>query len=85
VIGKLVDCGCVGVGYLTATASEDWSLVLEVCDRASASEASAKEAVKALRREFKCVALIYVYLDLLTSPRRYAEPSAQLSAARVSA
>jgi hypothetical protein len=30
--------------------------VLEVCDRASASEANAKEAVKALRREFKCVA-----------------------------
>jgi hypothetical protein len=54
------------IGFLTATASEDWSLVLEVCDRASASEANAKEAVKALRREF-----------------RYAEPSAQLSAARL--
>lgn len=45
----------VDSGYLTATASEDWSLVLEVCDRASASEANAKEAVRALRREFKCV------------------------------
>jgi hypothetical protein len=54
------------IGFLTATASEDWSLVLEVCDRASASEANAKEAVKALRREFK-----------------YAEPPAQLSAARL--
>ncbi|KAH9834382.1 uncharacterized protein C8Q71DRAFT_768478 [Rhodofomes roseus] len=54
------------IGYLTATASEDWSLVLEVCERASSSEANAKEAVKALRREFK-----------------YAEPSAQLSAARL--
>ncbi|KZP04036.1 hypothetical protein FIBSPDRAFT_768027, partial [Athelia psychrophila] len=54
------------VGYLTATSSEDWSLVLEVCDRASESEANAKEAVKALRREFK-----------------YAEPPAQLSAARL--
>ncbi|KAF9529032.1 hypothetical protein CPB83DRAFT_279639 [Crepidotus variabilis] len=41
------------IGYLTATASEDWSLVLEVCERASANEASAKEAVRALRREFK--------------------------------
>ena len=41
------------VGYLTATASEDWSLVLEVCERASASEAHAKEAMKALRKEFK--------------------------------
>ncbi|EPS98820.1 hypothetical protein FOMPIDRAFT_1037243 [Fomitopsis schrenkii] len=54
------------MGYLTATSSEDWSLVLEVCERASSSESSAKEAVKALRREFK-----------------YAEPSAQLSAARL--
>ncbi|EGN94845.1 hypothetical protein SERLA73DRAFT_187914 [Serpula lacrymans var. lacrymans S7.3] len=54
------------IGYLTATSSEDWSLVLEVCDRASANESNAREAVKALRREFK-----------------YAEPSAQLSAARL--
>jgi hypothetical protein len=46
-------------GYLTATASEDWSLVLEVCDRASANESNAKEAVRALKREFK-----YVFLDL---------------------
>ncbi|KAJ3783790.1 hypothetical protein GGU10DRAFT_359924 [Lentinula aff. detonsa] len=41
------------IGYLTATASEDWALVLEVCERASSNEANAKEAVKALRREFK--------------------------------
>lgn len=54
------------IGWLTATASEDWSLVLEVCERASSTEANAKEAAKALRREFK-----------------YAEPSAQLSAARL--
>ncbi|KAH9916215.1 uncharacterized protein B0H18DRAFT_1038853 [Fomitopsis serialis] len=54
------------IGYLTATASEDWSLVLEVCERASSSEPNAKEAAKALRREFK-----------------YAEPTAQLSAARL--
>ncbi|KAF8961590.1 hypothetical protein BDZ97DRAFT_1190000 [Flammula alnicola] len=41
------------IGYLTATASEDWALVLEVCERASANESNAKEAVRALRREFK--------------------------------
>ena len=40
-------------GFLTATASEDWALVLDVCERASASEANAKEAIRALRREFK--------------------------------
>ncbi|KIJ18196.1 hypothetical protein PAXINDRAFT_167451 [Paxillus involutus ATCC 200175] len=54
------------IGYLTATASEDWSIVLEVSERASASETNAKEAAKALRREFK-----------------YAEPKAQLAAARL--
>lgn len=42
------------VGYLTATSSEDWSLVLEVCERASINETNAKEAMKALRKEFKC-------------------------------
>ncbi|KAK2466594.1 hypothetical protein APHAL10511_000852 [Amanita phalloides] len=41
------------IGYLTATASEDWTLVLEVCDRASANGDNAKEAVRALRREFR--------------------------------
>ncbi|KAF9446534.1 hypothetical protein P691DRAFT_803828 [Macrolepiota fuliginosa MF-IS2] len=41
------------IGYLTATASEDWALVLDVCDRVSASENNAKEAIKALRKEFK--------------------------------
>ncbi|KAJ7673151.1 hypothetical protein DFH06DRAFT_1319349 [Mycena polygramma] len=41
------------IGFLTATASEDWTLVLDVCDHASATEANAKEAVHALRREFK--------------------------------
>ena len=63
-IGQMVNYG-YGVGFLTATASEDWSLVLEVCDRASASEANAKEAVKALRREFKCVAWVSQFLKLL--------------------
>ncbi|KAF8905168.1 hypothetical protein CPB85DRAFT_1315922 [Mucidula mucida] len=41
------------IGYLTATSSENWSMVLEVCERSSANEANAKEAVRALRREFK--------------------------------
>ncbi|KAG1875806.1 hypothetical protein F4604DRAFT_1762099 [Suillus subluteus] len=40
------------IRYLTATSSEDWTLVLEVCERASATEANAKEATKALQREF---------------------------------
>jgi hypothetical protein len=43
------------LGYLTAGSSENWVVVLDVCERASATEANAKEAVKALRREFKCV------------------------------
>jgi hypothetical protein len=41
------------IGYLTATSSEDWNLIMEVCERASSNEPNAKEAVKALRREFK--------------------------------
>lgn len=45
------------LGYLTATSSEDWAVVLEVCERASANETNAKEAAKALRREFKCVSI----------------------------
>jgi hypothetical protein len=71
-------------GYLTATGSEDWGLVLEVCERASATESKAKEAAKALRREFKYVLFFVPFLLLLQFPIRYAEPSAQLSAARVS-
>ncbi|OAX34620.1 hypothetical protein K503DRAFT_430395 [Rhizopogon vinicolor AM-OR11-026] len=54
------------IGHLTATSSDDWALILEACKRACASEANAREATKALRREFK-----------------YAEPEAQLSAARL--
>ncbi|KAF5353476.1 hypothetical protein D9756_008105 [Leucocoprinus leucothites] len=41
------------IGFLTATSSEDWALVLDVCDRVSANENNAREAVKALRKEFK--------------------------------
>ena len=72
-------------GYLTATASEDWALVLEVCERASSNESNAKEAIKALRREFKFVISRRPFESgrLITPIRRYAEPQAQLSAARV--
>ncbi|KAK7049962.1 Rho guanine nucleotide exchange factor [Paramarasmius palmivorus] len=41
------------IGYLNATGQEDWALVLDVCECASSSEIQAKEAVLALRREFK--------------------------------
>jgi hypothetical protein len=41
------------IGFLTATSSEDWALVLEVCETASDSEVTAKEASRAIRREFK--------------------------------
>lgn len=37
-------------GYLTATLSEDWTVILDVLKRALATEANAKEAAKALRR-----------------------------------
>ncbi|KAJ7710583.1 hypothetical protein B0H17DRAFT_1190295 [Mycena rosella] len=46
----------VSVTYLaqdSVTVSEDWTLVLDVCDHASTNESNAKEAVRALRREFK--------------------------------
>ena len=51
----VIGCAHHVEGYLTATASEDWALVLEVCELASSSEANAKEAIKALKREFKYV------------------------------
>lgn len=52
---SLCDCHSSPIlpGYLTGTAAEDWPLLMDVCDRASASEANAKAAVRALRSEFK--------------------------------
>ncbi|KAK1224864.1 hypothetical protein PQX77_012214 [Marasmius sp. AFHP31] len=41
------------IGFITATSSEDWALVLDICERASASDSNANEAIWALRREFK--------------------------------
>ncbi|KAF8332120.1 uncharacterized protein EI90DRAFT_3289308 [Cantharellus anzutake] len=41
------------IGQITATGSEDWGFVLELCERVSVNETTAKEAARALRREFK--------------------------------
>ncbi|KAJ7705554.1 hypothetical protein B0H17DRAFT_1126357 [Mycena rosella] len=46
----------ISVTYLaqdSVTVSEAWTLVLDVCDHASTNESNAKEAVHALRCEFK--------------------------------
>jgi hypothetical protein len=51
---------------LAAIANEDWGLVLEIFDRASASEANAKVAVMALRRVFKYGVVLYLYFNILT-------------------
>ncbi len=50
----------LGIGLLVATASDDCILLLELCERASASESAAREAAKALKREFKCVVLDFI-------------------------
>ncbi|KAH9016799.1 hypothetical protein EDB84DRAFT_1523346 [Lactarius hengduanensis] len=61
-------------GYLTATSSEDWAVVLEVCERASATEANAKEAAKALRREFNAGAhpTYHIHPSLISSAQLWA-------------
>ena len=43
----------LGIGFLTATASNDWTHLLELCERASASESAVREAAIALRQEFR--------------------------------
>ena len=70
-------------GYLTATAAEDWTLLMDVCDRASASEANAKAAVRALRSEFKYCSHFHPSRTFSYNLFRYGAPPAQLSAARV--
>ncbi|KAK7049963.1 hypothetical protein VNI00_005394 [Paramarasmius palmivorus] len=62
--GELTRC----IGYLVATGGEDWALVLDVCERASSSEIQAKEAVLALRREFKYDTLEVLLTGSKTSP-----------------
>ena len=47
----------LGIGTRAVTATGDWDLALELCERTSASENAAKEAAKALKQEFKCVCL----------------------------
>lgn len=73
-------------GYLTATGIEDWAMILEVCERASSSEANAKVAIKVLEREFKSVPPSGPSgcAGLITAILRYGDPPGQLSAARVS-
>jgi len=40
---------------LIEISTDDWAMVFDVCERASATEASAKQATEALSREFKFV------------------------------
>jgi hypothetical protein len=89
-IGNLVICSFSQVrtyktmflAYLTDTGSEDWDILLEVCERASATEAGAKEALRALRREFKYDPL-YLSVSSYVLVNRYGKPIAQFHAARV--
>jgi hypothetical protein len=53
-------------GCLTATSAEDWALLMDVCDGASASEANAKAAVRALRYEFKYCSHFHPSLNFLS-------------------
>ena len=48
-----------GIGTRVVTATDDWDLALELCERTSASENAAKEAANALKQEFKCACLEY--------------------------
>ncbi|KAJ7279137.1 hypothetical protein C8J57DRAFT_1059594, partial [Mycena rebaudengoi] len=41
------------LAFLVATASEDWTMVLDACSRVSADERNARAAIHALRGEFK--------------------------------
>jgi hypothetical protein len=48
------------IGYLVATNADDWTFVLEVCERTNHNEGNGKEAARALRREFKSVQTVIV-------------------------
>ncbi|KAJ7646808.1 kinase-like domain-containing protein [Roridomyces roridus] len=41
------------IGWLTGTGSEDWALIMDVCNHASFDETNAQEAAQALRRDIK--------------------------------
>lgn len=59
------------LGHLTSTSSEDWVMVLDACKRASATEANAREATEALRRQLEYARADFFpsfYLNLLSTP-----------------
>ncbi|CAE6409330.1 unnamed protein product [Rhizoctonia solani] len=41
------------IGYTTSTNVEDWSVVMEICDKVNMSDSEAKEASKALRKDIQ--------------------------------
>ncbi|CAE6471140.1 unnamed protein product [Rhizoctonia solani] len=41
------------IGYTTSTSVEDWSVVMEICDKVNLSDTEAKEASKALRKDIQ--------------------------------
>ncbi|KAJ1302176.1 hypothetical protein OPQ81_001004 [Rhizoctonia solani] len=41
------------IGYTTSTSVEDWSVVMEICDKVNLSDLEAKEASKALRKDIQ--------------------------------
>ncbi|CAE6538926.1 unnamed protein product [Rhizoctonia solani] len=41
------------IGYTTSTSVEDWSVVMEICDKVNLSDSEAKEASKALRKDIQ--------------------------------
>ena len=84
-ISSLCRCRSIPIltGYLTATATDYLTLMMDICDGASASEANAKAVVGALISEFKyCNHFIRLW-TFSHYPFRYGAPPAQLSAAIV--
>ncbi|KDN33953.1 hypothetical protein RSAG8_12952, partial [Rhizoctonia solani AG-8 WAC10335] len=41
------------IGYATSTSVEDWSVVMEICDKVNLSDSEAKEASKALKKDIE--------------------------------
>ncbi|CEL60333.1 TOM1-like protein 2 OS=Xenopus laevis GN=tom1l2 PE=2 SV=1 [Rhizoctonia solani AG-1 IB] len=41
------------IGYTTSTSVEDWSVVMEICDKVNLNDSEAKEASKALRKDIQ--------------------------------
>ena len=55
----------LGIGSLVATASDDWTALLELCDRASARRWHHKSGGETRRREFKCADLEFTQWQLI--------------------